>query len=68
MSAPVQTKIHAQDIETARKIVLENLAGFNIRAALEESHIVRRVDVADLSAVDETRVQRVPKEGILWED
>jgi predicted nucleotidyltransferase len=40
----------------------------NIREALEESNIVRTVDVVDLSDADETLRQRVLEEGVLWKE
>jgi predicted nucleotidyltransferase len=46
---------------------LPKLTFFNIRDALEESDVVRMVDVVDLSEVDEKFRERVMKEGILWE-
>ncbi len=39
---------------------------FNLRDALEESDVVRTVDVVDLREVDEKFYERVVKEGILW--
>jgi len=39
-----------------------------LREELEESDIVRNVDVVDLSEVDEAFRQRVEKEGILWKE
>ena len=40
----------------------------NIREALEESNIIRTVDVVDLSEADERIHQRVMKEGVSWID
>ncbi len=40
----------------------------NIREALEESNILRTVDVVDLSDADEALRQRVLKEGVLWKE
>jgi predicted nucleotidyltransferase len=39
-----------------------------IREKLEESDIVREVDVLDLSEADESFRQRVEKEGVLWKE
>ncbi|MFZ5822261.1 MAG: type VII toxin-antitoxin system MntA family adenylyltransferase antitoxin [Chloroflexota bacterium] len=39
---------------------------FNLRDALEESDVVRTVDVVDLREVDEKFYQRVVDEGVLW--
>jgi predicted nucleotidyltransferase len=39
---------------------------FNLRDALEESDVIRTVDVVDLGEVDEKFYQRVIDEGILW--
>lgn len=39
-----------------------------IREDLEESDIVRFVDVIDLTEVDESFRQRVEREGIIWKD
>jgi predicted nucleotidyltransferase len=39
-----------------------------IREQLEESDIVRNVDVVDLSQTDEVFRRRVQKEGILWKE
>ncbi len=41
---------------------------FNIRDALEESDVIRTVDVVDLSETDESFCQRVEKEGIQWKE
>jgi uncharacterized protein len=38
-----------------------------IREDLEESDIVRTVDVIDLTETDESFRQRVEKEGVLWQ-
>jgi predicted nucleotidyltransferase len=35
---------------------------------LEESDILRKVDVIDLNETDESFRQRVEKEGVLWKD
>jgi len=40
----------------------------NIREDLEESDIVRAVDVIDLTEADENFRQRVEQEGVLWKD
>ena len=40
----------------------------NIREALEESNILRMVDVVDLSDADERLRQRVLKEGVVWKE
>jgi predicted nucleotidyltransferase len=40
----------------------------NIREALEESNVIRTVDVVDLSSADEKLRQRVLKEGVLWNE
>jgi uncharacterized protein len=39
-----------------------------IREGLEESDIVRTVDLVDLTETDETFRQRVEKEGVVWKD
>jgi predicted nucleotidyltransferase len=39
-----------------------------IREVLEESDIVRTVDVVDLTETDESFRQRVEKEGVVWKD
>lgn len=39
-----------------------------IREELEESDIVRSVDVVDLTEADEGFRQRVEKEGVIWKD
>ena len=39
-----------------------------IREDLEESNIVRTVDVVDLAEADESFRQRVEKEGVIWKD
>jgi uncharacterized protein len=39
-----------------------------IREELEESDIVRTVDVVDLTEADESFRQRVEKEGVVWKD
>jgi predicted nucleotidyltransferase len=39
-----------------------------IHEALEESDIVRTVDVVDLAEADESFRQRVEKEGVIWKD
>lgn len=39
-----------------------------IREDLEESDIVRTVDVVDLTETDESFRQRVEKEGVVWKD
>ncbi len=99
------TPVLAHDLETARKIVLENLTDYrvkvwlfgsqatgsarlysdidiailplqplpvrtlsDVRELLEESDIVRNVDVVDLSETDESFLQRVESEGILWKE
>lgn len=45
---------------------LPRLVLAQIREALEESDVVRTVDLVDLSEVDEGFKQRVLSEGILW--
>jgi predicted nucleotidyltransferase len=40
----------------------------HIREALEESNVVRPVDVVDLSSADEKLRQRVLKEGVPWKE
>jgi predicted nucleotidyltransferase len=45
---------------------LPRLTFFNIRDALEESDVIRTVDVVDLSETDELFRQRVEKEGIRY--
>ena len=40
----------------------------NIREALEESSILRTVDVVDLSDADDVLRRRVLKEGVLWKE
>ncbi|MDI6770750.1 MAG: nucleotidyltransferase domain-containing protein [Anaerolineales bacterium] len=47
---------------------LPELIFFNIRESLEESDVVRNVDVVDLSKTDEKFRQRVMKEGVLWKE
>jgi predicted nucleotidyltransferase len=47
---------------------LPKLTLFNIRDALEESDVIRTVDVVDLSETDESFRQRVEKEGIQWKE
>ncbi len=39
-----------------------------IREELEESDIVRNVDVVDLTEVDEVFRQRVEREGVVWRE
>ena len=39
-----------------------------IQEELEESNILRQVDVIDLSITDETFRRRVIKEGIIWKE
>lgn len=39
-----------------------------IREKLEESDILRTVDVLDLTETDESFRQRVEKEGVLWKE
>jgi predicted nucleotidyltransferase len=39
-----------------------------IREDLEESNIVRSVDVIDLTEADESFLQRVEREGVIWKD
>ena len=41
---------------------------FNIRDVLEESDVIRSVDIVNLEEVDEAFRQRVLKEGILWSE
>lgn len=41
---------------------------FNLRDALEESDVIRTVDVVDLREVDEKFYQRVIREGVLWRE
>ncbi len=47
---------------------LPELTFFNIRESLEESDVVRNVDVVDLSETDEKFRQRVMEEGVLWKE
>lgn len=47
---------------------LPTLTFYNIREALEESNILRTVDVVDLSDADDVLRQRVLKEGVLWKE
>jgi len=44
------------------------LALSEIREKLEESDIVRQVDVLDLTETDDVFRQRVEKEGVLWKE
>jgi predicted nucleotidyltransferase len=99
------TPVLTHDLETARKIVLENLKDYrakvwlfgsqatgrarlysdidiailalqplsaqtlsDIRETLEDSDIVRQVDIVDLSETDESFLQRVESEGVLWKE
>ena len=39
-----------------------------IRERLEESNILRKVDVVDLSISDDAFLQRVEREGVLWKE
>lgn len=39
-----------------------------IREELEESDVVRNVDIVDLSETDENFQRRVEKEGVLWKE
>jgi predicted nucleotidyltransferase len=39
-----------------------------LKEKLEESNILRQVDVVDLSETDEAFCQKVMKEGILWKE
>ena len=50
-------------LETIPRHVLSN-----IREALEESNVVRRVDLVDLSEVDDAFKNRVLREGIAWKE
>ena len=45
---------------------LPDLVLFNMREALEESDVIRTVDVVNLLEVGDTLRKRVVKEGILW--
>jgi predicted nucleotidyltransferase len=47
---------------------IPSLTLFKIRETLEESEVVRHVDVVDLSETDEAFQHRVEKEGILWKE
>ena len=47
---------------------LPRLTISNIREALEDSNIIRTVDVVDLSEADDRIRQRVMKEGALWRE
>jgi uncharacterized protein len=47
---------------------IPSLTLFKIREILEESEVVRYVDVVDLSETDEAFRKRVEKEGILWKE
>jgi predicted nucleotidyltransferase len=99
------TPVLTSDLDTVRKIVLDQLKGYrakvylfgsqatgqarlhsdidvailpleplpsltfsNIRETLEESRVIRTVDVVDLSEADEKLRQRVLKEGVLWKE
>jgi len=39
-----------------------------IREELEESDVVRNVDMVDLAEADESFRQRVEREGVIWKD
>ena len=45
---------------------LPELTFFNIREELEESDVIRNVDVVNLAETDEKFRKRVEEEGILW--
>jgi len=45
---------------------LPDLVFFNIHEALEESDVIRTVDVVNLLEADDRLRKRVAKEGILW--
>ena len=99
------TTVLTNDLESVKKIVLEQLKGYRakvylfgsqatgnarmysdidvailplqplpilafpeLREKLEESDIVRTVDVINLSETDESFRQRVEKEGIVWKE
>ena len=99
------TPILAHDLESVKKIVLDQLKAYRakvylfgsqatgnarlysdidiavlplqslpihalseIREKLEESDVVREVDVLDLTESDEAFRQRVEKEGVLWKE
>jgi len=64
-----QARLHS-DIDVAI-LPLESLPSLTfarIREALEESDVIRTVDVVDLSEADEKLRQRVMKEGVLWSE
>ena len=63
------SRLHS-DIDVAI-LPLESLPALtfsHIREALEESNVVRTVDVVDLSSADEKLHQRVLKEGVPWKE
>jgi predicted nucleotidyltransferase len=99
------TPVLTHDLETTRKIILEQLRDYrvkvwlfgsqatgnarlysdidiailplqplsartlsDIRETLEDSDIVRHVDIVDLSETDESFLQRVESEGVLWKE
>jgi hypothetical protein len=99
------TPILVNDLESTKKIVLEQLKAFRakvylfgsqatgkarlysdidiavlpleplpihivseIQEKLDESNILRKVDVVDLSMSDNVFLQRVEREGILWKE
>jgi predicted nucleotidyltransferase len=47
---------------------LPDLVFFNIREALNESDVIRTVDVVNLLEAGDKLRQRVSKEGILWRE
>lgn len=47
---------------------LPDLTFFNIREALQESNVIRTVDVVNMLEIDEKFRQRVIKEGIVWSE
>ena len=102
---PMLTPVLTYDLESTKRIVLEQLKTFRakvylfgsqatgkarlysdidvailpleplpihivseIRERLEESNILRKVDVVDLSISDDAFLQRVEREGVLWKE
>jgi len=47
---------------------IPSLALSEIRDLLENSDVIRHVEIVDLSEVDETFRQRVEREGVLWRE
>jgi len=102
---PMVTPVLTHDLESTKKIVLEQLKAFRakvylfgsqatgkarlysdidvaifpleplpihiiseIQEKLDESNILRQVDMVDLSMSDDVFLQRVEREGILWKE